>query len=86
MAIIENEGLLRIVNGFSERKIRIEWEATNPWLQVTVEPYWGQQASPTNAERKFAVWQLTQDVYDVHEDGSVHDEPVPLHADLKEVR
>jgi hypothetical protein len=77
-------GVQAILDEFRKRKIHITVDPGGPWISVDVEPAWGEEATPENAERKFAVWATSQQVYRVGPDGAVEDTPVESIEQLRE--
>lgn len=64
----------RLICFFPKRR----WQMTTngEWLSVDFEPAWGEEATPENDKRQFAVWLRTGDAYRLNEDGAVEDEPI----------
>jgi hypothetical protein len=81
--MIGGVGLHSIEHAFPKRIIRVKNDPASPWLEVDVEPAWGEEATPDNAERKFAVWKATQRIYRVGPDGACEDDPI---ESIEEIR
>jgi hypothetical protein len=83
--MIGGVGLRSIEEAFPKRIIHVKDDPASPWLEVDVETAWGEEATPDNAERKFAVWKATQRIYRV--DPNTHavadDDPV---MSMEEIR
>lgn len=84
--MIGGVGLGLIEEAFPNRIIRVKNDPSSPWLEVDVEPAWGQEATPANAERKFAVWEATQRIFRVGADGAVEDEHVDPYNTIEALR
>jgi hypothetical protein len=57
------------------------WQMTlkgRDWLTLDIEPAWGEEATPANDKRAFAIWLTSGDAYRVGDDGAVEDDPLPL--------
>lgn len=59
---------------------RRNWQmrTQSEWLAIDFEPAWGEEASPANDGRKFAIWLNTAAVYRIDEHGAAEDDPIPL--------
>jgi hypothetical protein len=82
---VMGEGMARIKEAFRGRTLHITYDPHSPWLNVKVDPAWGEEATPENGERHFAIWNYTGDVYDVR-DEMVGEDPIPVTANLREIR
>jgi hypothetical protein len=82
--MIGGVGLRSIEEAFPRRVIKVKDDPMSPWLEVDIEPAWGQEATPDNAERKFAVWKATQRIYRVGLDGACEDDPVMSIEEIRE--
>jgi hypothetical protein len=82
--MIGGVGLRSIEEAFPRRVIKVKDDPASPWLEVDIEPAWGEEATPDNAERKFAVWKATQRIYRVGLDGACEDDPVESMEEIRE--
>lgn len=66
----------RLICFFPKRKWRMA--ADGPWLSIDFEPAWGEEATPENDKRSFAVWLRTGEVWRIGQDGAVDDDAGPV--------
>jgi hypothetical protein len=68
--------LRRLLCFFPRRRWHLT--ASDSWLTVDFEPAWGEEATPANDKRSFAIWLNTGEAYRVDEFGAAADDPIPL--------
>lgn len=80
-----NGVVARVMEALPRRVVHVVFPVDGSWVQIDVEPAWGQERTRMNGKWQFAVWRATRGLYVCDEFGAVGGDPVPPDVDLRTV-